>query len=188
MDAVSPAMLPVRAADTRGEARQHLIFTLGGESFAMDILRIREIIEFGAITEVPAAPPMVRGVINLRGAVVPVIDLSARFGRGATPIGRRTCIVILEMSDGESQQTLGIVVDGVTEVLEIPAGDIEPPPSFGARMRADFVSGMARVAGRFIVMLDLARVLAFDELSQLAGLAAEPPVSDGERADRSFAN
>lgn len=152
------------------DASQYLIFTLNGESFAMDILQIREIIEFGYLTEVPMTPDMVRGVINLRGAVVPVIDLSARFGRGQTAVGRRTCIVILEIDEGEALQTVGIVVDGVTEVLEIAAADIEPPPTFGARIRTDFVAGMGRVGSRFVIILDLARVLSFAELAQLAEL------------------
>ena len=172
MNAVKQAALPAPNAAERGEARQHLIFTLNGESFAMDILQIREIIEFGHLTEVPMTPEMVRGVINLRGAVVPVIDLSARFGRGQTAVGRRTCIVILEIDDGDGEalQTVGIVVDGVTEVLEIAAADIEPPPTFGARIRTDFVAGMGRVGRRFVIILDLARVLSFAELAQLAEL------------------
>ncbi|MFZ2853899.1 MAG: chemotaxis protein CheW [Rhodocyclaceae bacterium] len=151
-----------------GEPSQYLIFTLNGESFAMDILQIREIIEFGHLTEVPMTPETVRGVINLRGAVVPVIDLSARFDRGQTAVGRRTCIVILEIDDGEALQTVGIVVDGVTEVLEIAAADIEPPPAFGARMRTDFIAGMARLGERFVIILDLASVLSLAELAQLA--------------------
>lgn len=167
MNARNQIALPVvPIADN--EASQYLIFTLNGESFAVDILHIREIIEFGPLTEVPMTPDMVRGVINLRGAVVPVIDLSARFGRGQTHIGRRTCIVILEIDDGEALQTLGIVVDGVTEVLEMAAADIAPPPTFGARIRADFVAGMGRVDSRFVIILNLERVLSFTELAQLA--------------------
>lgn len=165
------------ASEGASVSRQYLIFTLGGESFAMDILQIREIIEFGDLTTVPMMPPMVRGVINLRGAVVPVIDLSARFGRDQTLIGRRTCIVILQLEEAAEEgepgvsQTLGIVVDGVTEVLDIPAGDLEPAPNFGARIRTEFIAAMARVAGRFIILLDMARVLSADELSTLAAMA-----------------
>lgn len=170
MNTVRQAVLPPPKEAESDDASQYLIFTLNGESFAMDILQIREIIEFGYLTEVPMTPDMVRGVINLRGAVVPVIDLSARFGRGQTAVGRRTCIVILEIDEGEALQTVGIVVDGVTEVLEIAAADIEPPPTFGARIRTDFVAGMGRVGSRFVIILDLARVLSFDELAQLAEL------------------
>lgn len=173
MTASNQLALSIAPVTDGDDASQYLIFTLNGESFAMDILQIREIIEFGHLTEVPMTPDMVRGVINLRGAVVPVIDLSARFGRGQTAIGRRTCIVILEIDEGEALQTVGIVVDGVTEVLEIAAADITPPPTFGARIRTDFIAGMGRVGGRFVIVLDLARVLSFAELAQLAELGCE---------------
>lgn len=146
---------------------QYLVFTLAEEVFAIDILRIREIIEFGQMTRVPLMPASVRGVINLRGAVVPVVDLQARFGRGETVVARRTCVVILEVADGDGFQVLGVMVDAVNEVIEIPAADIEPPPAFGARIRSDFISGMARVNGRFIIVLEAARVLSVDEMAAL---------------------
>lgn len=170
-----PTALPILpAAPLTAEAggrQQYLAFNLNGEVFAIDILQIREIIEFGKITIVPMAPPSVRGVINLRGAVVPVIDLSAHFRREPTPVARRTCIVILEVPvDGQASQSLGIIVDAVNEVLEIPACDIEPAPSFGTRLRTDFIAGMGRVAGRFIIILDLPKVISLDELGQLAEL------------------
>ncbi|KTT15486.1 chemotaxis protein CheW [Pseudacidovorax intermedius] len=151
------------------EPSQYLTFQLAGEMFAIGILAIREIIEYGELTTVPMMPPSVRGVINLRGAVVPVIDLQARFGRESTPVGKRTCIVIVEVEaeDGE-RQVLGIVVDAVSEVLDIAAADIEPAPAFGARIRADFIQGMGKVRGRFVILLDLAHVLAGDELAALA--------------------
>lgn len=151
--------------------RQYLAFTLNGEIFAIDILQIREIIEYGQLTEVPMMPTSVRGVINLRGAVVPVIDLSARFGRDRSAVARRTCIVIVEIAEDDKTQTLGVMVDAVNEVLEIP--DIEPTPSFGARIRTDFIAGMGRVNGHFVIILDVARVFSVDEISDLAMLAAE---------------
>ena len=158
-----------------GSCRQYLAFTLNGEVFAIDILQIREIIEFGALTEVPMMPPTIRGVINLRGSVVPVIDLSARFGRGPSAVARRTCVVILEVSMDGLTQTLGVMVDAVNEVMEIPAEDIEPAPAFGTRIRTDFIAGMGRVNGRFVIILDVAHVFSLDELAslgQLAGSAA----------------
>ena len=153
--------------------RQHLAFTRNGEVFAIEILQIREIIEFGALTEVPMMPPTIRGVINLRGAVVPVIDLSARFGRGPSVVARRTCIVIIEVHMEETSQTLGVMVDAVNEVMEIPAEDVEPTPAFGARIRTDFIAGMGRVNGRFVIILDVARVFSLDELASLGNVAAE---------------
>ena len=154
------------------EPRQYLTFTLGGEMYAVETLSVKEIIEYGQVTAVPMMPPSIRGVINLRGAVVPVIDLKARFGGQATEITRRTCIVIIEIDEGEEQQVIGIVVDTVSEVLEIPAADIEPPPSFGARIRADFISGMGKIAGRFVILLDMGRVLSVAELAALSSFAA----------------
>lgn len=152
------------------EQQQYLTFLLGDEMFAIGILSIREIIEYGQVTEVPMTPPFIRGVINLRGAVVPVVDLAVRFGRQAREITRRTCIVIVEVESPDGNQEMGIVVDAVSEVLEIPAGDIEPPPEFGARIRIDFIRGMGKVGGRFVVLLDVDRVLSLDEVAVVANL------------------
>src|SRR5690348_13064725 len=121
--------------------QQYLSFLLGGELFAMGILSIREIIEYDGVTDVPMMPPCVRGVINLRGAVVPVVDLSSRFGRGPATIGRRSCIVIVDAAAQEEHQVIGVLVDAVNAVLDIDPADIEPPPSFGARLRGDFIAG-----------------------------------------------
>lgn len=170
---VSPgaaASRPVPPADA--DPGQVLTFVLGGELFAIAILAIKEIIEYRAPTEVPAMPPAVLGVINLRGAVVPVMDLQARLGRSRSAIGRRSCIVIVEIADGDGSQVVGVVVDAVSEVLEIPASEIEPPPSFGSRVPADFILGMGKVRGRFVILLDVARVLAVDDLIGAAALAA----------------
>lgn len=163
--------------ETLTEQQQYLTFSLGEEMFAIGILAIREIIEYGCLTEVPMVPPFIRGVINLRGSVVPVVDMAVRFGRPAGQITKRTCIVIIETSDldpavsGGHGQQMGIVVDAVSEVLEIPSGDIEPPPEFGARIRIDFISGMGKVNGKFVVMLDVNRILALDEIAVLAAVS-----------------
>jgi purine-binding chemotaxis protein CheW len=146
---------------------QYLTFSLAGEMFGVGILNVKEIIEFGNLTEIPMMPPFIRGVINLRGAVVPVIDLAARFGGKTTEVGRRTCIVIVEVPDEETRHDIGIIVDAVSEVLEIPASEIEPPPSFGARIRADFIFGMGKVAGKFVILLDINKVLSVEEIAQL---------------------
>lgn len=159
--AVTPALFEARAA----EHGQYLIFTLAGESLAIGILAIKEIIEYGELTEVPMMPEAVRGVINLRGAVVPVIDLSARFGQARTAVSRRTCIVIVEIEEQGSRHDVGVIVDTVNEVLDIAPADIEAAPSFGARLRTDFIAGMGKVAGRFVIILDIAKVLCLDELA-----------------------
>ena len=148
---------------------QYLAFTLGGETFAMDIRSIREVIQFGGITEVPLMPPFIRGVINLRGSVVPVIDLFVRFGRPASQVAHRTCIVILELAQGEATAELGILVDNVSEVLSIAASEIEPAPAFGSDLRAEFLAGVAKVGERFVILLDVNHVLSIDELAALVG-------------------
>ncbi|MBN8441057.1 MAG: chemotaxis protein CheW [Thauera sp.] len=153
--------------------QQYLTFSLGGEVFALGILNVKEIIEFGKITEIPMMPAFIRGVINLRGAVVPVIDLSARFGGAASAVSRRTCIVIVELGNGEDRQDLGVIVDAVNEVLEIPRADIEPPPTFGAKIRADFIQGMGKVNGTFVIILNVERVLSTEEITLLAGMSSE---------------
>jgi purine-binding chemotaxis protein CheW len=158
---------PVQAAE---ENRQYLTFMLGGEIFAIGILSIKEIIEFGQLTTVPLMPEHIRGVINLRGAVVPVIDLSARFGRAGTEVTRRTCIVIIEVMGGESHQDIGVVVDAVNEVVEIPGSQIEPAPAFGANIRTDFIQGMGKVNERFVIILSVDHVLSVDELAALGEL------------------
>jgi len=156
-------------------ARQFLTFLLGGEMYAVGILPIKEIIEYGQLTAVPMMPAFIRGVINLRGAVVPVIDLSARFGGPPTPVGRRTCTVIIETETDGERQDVGILVDAVSEVLDIAESDIEPAPSFGTRLRPDFVAGMGRIGGRFVILLDLGRVLSVDEMAAVSA-AAQPAV------------
>jgi purine-binding chemotaxis protein CheW len=149
------------------EPGQYLTFQLGGEMFAIGILAIKEIIEYGTLTTVPMMPNAVRGVINLRGAVVPVMDLQARFGKPSSEVGKRTCIVIVEVNTETQRQVIGVVVDAVNEVLDIAASDIEPPPAFGARIRSDFIQGMGKVKGRFVILLDLDRALSVEEIETL---------------------
>ena len=151
---------------------QYLTFLLGGEMFAVGILNVKEIIEYGHLTEIPMMPAFIRGVINLRGSVVPVIDLSARFGGKTTEVSRRTCIVIVEVSDGDLRHDIGIMVDAVSEVLDIPGSEIEPPPSFGAKIRADFIFGMGKVNGKFVIILNIDNVLSVEEIAMLTGTAA----------------
>ncbi|MBQ5947354.1 chemotaxis protein CheW [Massilia sp. ST3] len=151
---------------------QYLTFMLGGETFAIGILAIKEIIEYGGVTEVPMMPACIRGVINLRGAVVPVMDLAVRFGRAPTAIGKRTCTVIVEIEADGEQQVVGVMVDAVNAVLEIAAADIEKAPSFGARIRTDFIAGMGKVNGKFVILLDVGNVLSAEGVDELAALGA----------------
>ncbi len=158
-----------------GDTHQYLTFTLGSEMFAVGILNVKEIIEYGNLTEIPMMPPFIRGVINLRGAVVPVVDLAARFGGKVSAVQRRTCIVIVEVTQEDAKHDIGIMVDAVSEVLEIQASEIEPPPSFGAKIRADFIAGMGKVAGKFVIILQIDRVLSVDEMALLANVAESSP-------------
>lgn len=164
----SEAAVPQEAA---AQGRQYLTFALAGDAFAIPIAKIKEIIEYRTPTDVPMMPPFIRGVINLRGRVVPVIDLSVRFGRGKSEASRRTCIVILEMVHEGQDQDVGMVVDSVSAVLDIADGDVEPPPSFGAKLRSDFMTGMGKVGEKFVIILDTDRVLSIEELSMLGGLS-----------------
>lgn len=154
---------------------QYLTFLLGGEMFAIPILNIKEIIEYGSLTTVPMMPEFIRGVINLRGSVVPVVDLAVRFGRKTTPVTKRTCIVIIEIESDGDKQDVGVVVDTVNEVLEIPRTEVEQAPSFGARVRADFISGMGKIAGKFVVILDVNHVLSIDEMAMLGQVGGAEP-------------
>jgi purine-binding chemotaxis protein CheW len=149
----------------RHDLNQYLLFMLGRETFALPILCIKEILEYQAPTEVPMVPEFVRGIVNLRGAVVPVIDLARRFGREASPTTKRTCIVIVETRINEESQVFGVVVDAVNEVLEIPPTEIEAPPSFGATVRTDFILGMGKVNQRFVVILSVDVALCLDEMA-----------------------
>ncbi len=160
-----------------GDTHQYLTFTLGGEMFAVGILNVKEIIEYGNLTEIPMMPGFIRGVINLRGAVVPVVDLAARFGGKTSEVQRRTCIVIVEVQQDDARHDIGIMVDAVSEVLEIGAKDIEPPPSFGAKVRADFIAGMGKVGGKFVIILQIERVLSVDEMALLADVSQANPES-----------
>jgi purine-binding chemotaxis protein CheW len=157
------------ATNDKGAPAQYLTFMLGGESFGIGIMAVKEIIEFGSITEVPMMPDSIRGVINLRGAVVPVMDLAARFGRAPAVQGKRTCIVIVELEHEGERQITGVVVDAVSAVLDIPAAEIEPAPSFGTRIRGDYIAGMGKVNGKFVILLNVEQVLKLDGLPDLAG-------------------
>jgi len=167
------SLAELKSAQAVTEQRQYLTFMLGGEMFSIGILAIKEIIEYNGLTEVPMMPACIRGVINLRGAVVPVMDLSARFNKPSTEVTKRTCIVIVEVRNEEQEsQVMGVVVDAVNAVLEIPSTEIEPPPAFGARIRTDFIEGLAKVDGKFVILLDVNQVLSIDDLGALAQAAA----------------
>ncbi len=151
--------------------KQYLCLAVGVETYAIGIDMVREILEVGRMTPLPLTPDFVRGVMNLRGAVVPVIDLKARFGDAPAVIGRRSSVVIVETDhrDQEGPLVVGVLVDGVSEVLEISSQDIEPVPALGTRIPREFLQGMAKAKGALLSILDVDRIL---ELDALAGLIA----------------
>ena len=164
-----------RTAEVAAEPTQYLTFLLGSEVFAIGILAIKEIIEYGGVTGVPMMPEFIRGVINLRGSVVPVMDLSLRFGRPASPVTKRTCIVIVETGNADGgNEHIGVAVDAVHAVIDIEAGDIEPPPAFGTRIHTAFIHGLGKVNGKFVIVLDVQRVLDVKELNDAAAMDANP--------------
>ncbi len=156
-------------ATIAADAVQYLRFALGAEMYAIGIDAVREILKVVQMTELPLMPDFVRGVMNLRGAVVPVIDLSARLGLHITPIDRRTCIVIVEVGaqPGSSGQILGMLVDAVHEVVACTPAEMEAVPALGTQVDPDFLIGMARVRGQIVPVLDIDRTLELDELAQL---------------------
>lgn len=148
-------------------ASQFLTFTIGSEHFGMDLNQTREIIEYAGITQVPLMPQFLSGVINLRGEVVPVIDLAVRLGRDPITVHKRTCVIVIELHSFEQHCVLGLLADAVNEVIELPATDIEDAPAFGAKIRAEFIQGIAKSNGEFIVLLDAEKTLSPIELAHL---------------------
>lgn len=147
--------------------RQILTFQCGDESFAFDISSVREIIGYEGVTKIPLVPQHIRGVLNLRGNVVPVIDLKARLWKEPTETNRFSCILIIEFEHNGDEETLGLLVDSVTEVVSLNRDDFENTPEFGAGIRTEFIEGIAKISGRFVVVLEAKNVLNIDELTGL---------------------
>lgn len=147
--------------------KQFLTFTIADEHFGMELHQTREIIEYAGITQVPLMPQFITGVINLRGEVVPVIDLSVRLGREAITIHKRTCVIVIELHSSEQHCVLGLLADAVNEVIDISVNDIEDAPAFGAKIRAEFIQGIAKKGDEFIVLLDAEKTLSPRELAHL---------------------
>ncbi len=158
------------AAKTDREGK-YLSFFLDGEEYGIGILKIKEIIGMMPITPIPQIPEFVKGVINLRGKVIPVIDLRLRFGMSEIDYTDRTCIIVVEFSTAGGRLHTGIVVDSVSEVLNIRGSDIEDTPAFGAKLSTDYILGMAKIAGGVKILLDIDRVLTKDECDLLDNVA-----------------
>jgi purine-binding chemotaxis protein CheW len=154
---------------------QYLTFYLAGEEYGIGILRVKEILEYDTVTPVPQTPPAIRGVINLRGSVVPVVGLAAKFGLPPSPLAKRTCIVIVEVCLDGRETVMGLLVDAVSQVMDLTPADIEPPPAFGTAVTVDYLQAMGKVGKRFVLLLDVDKVLAAPELLAADALGATPP-------------
>jgi purine-binding chemotaxis protein CheW len=163
-------MSPALPATAAGEGK-YLTFTLAGEEYGIGILKIKEIIGMMPITFVPQTPQFIKGVINLRGKVIPVMDLRLRFGMPVMDYSERTSIIVVEIDGQAGTVQMGIVVDAVSEVLSIKAEDIEPTPSFGAKINTDFILGLAKMNGGIKILLDINRVLSREEAAAVAEAA-----------------
>lgn len=149
------------------EESQFLTFLSGSEFFGVGILHVKEIKEYSTVTTIPMMPEYVKGVINLRGNVVPIIDLPVRFGREKSSITKRTCVIIVEVEHEEEFMDIGILVDAVNEVIDILPDAIEPAPSFGSKIRTEFIAGIGKLENQFVILLDINKVLSVSELSSL---------------------
>lgn len=160
------------AAKETEEHRQYLSFTLAGSDYAVGILQVKEILQYEVVTKVPSVPASVRGVINLRGSVVPVVDLAVKFGLAATTVTSRTCILIVEAALEGERVVMGVLADQVREVLDLGRDDVEPPPTFGTQVKVEFITGMAKVGKGFVLLLDLDRCISAREKAAAIDLAA----------------
>ena len=156
---------------------QYLTFYVAGEEYAVTILKVTEIIEAVSLTHVPGTPSWIRGVLNLRGAVVPVVDLAVKFGLAPTELTKRTCVVMVELEDVEHGQgdrmVLGVMADSVHQVVELGPGQIQPPPSFGPKVRVECIQGMGVTGDALVVLLDIDRVLSSNEILAASLVDAE---------------
>jgi purine-binding chemotaxis protein CheW len=155
------------AKSKSGREGKYLTFTLAGEEYGISILKVKEIIGLMAITMVPQTPVYVKGVVNLRGKVIPVVDIRLKFGMEAMDYTERTCIIVVEIGAHSDRIQIGIVVDSVSEVLNIKAGEIEETPNFGSRLQTDYILGMAKAGGGIKILLDIDRILRSDELDTI---------------------
>ncbi len=149
------------------ELHKFLSFKIAEDNFGLSILKVKEIIEYQELTEVPMMPRFICGAINLRGHVVPVIDLSVRLGRESQDIGRRTCVIITEVGSINDRMEVGLLVDAVNEVMDIHPRDIDPAPSFRGSVRTEFIHGMGKIGEKFIILLDIENILSLQDIELL---------------------
>lgn len=147
-----------------------LTFALGNEEYGIPIQKVKEIIGIMDITNIPKTPQFIKGVINLRGKIIPVMDLRLKFSLEEKEYNQRTCIIVVEINISENKRMMGIVVDTVSEVVNIQKGEIEPPPQYSSHTDSEFLIGMGKVKGKVILLLDIEHVLTSEELVLLKGI------------------
>lgn len=147
------------------DACQYLTFMLSDEEYAVPIMQVKEIIEYNDLTSVPMVPAFIAGALNLRGGIVPVINLAIKFGIPASEITRRTCVVIMEVMLDNEQTVIGMLVDKVLQVIDIADENIDAAPTLGAQMRTDFIRGMGKLDDRFVIILAINKVLSVEEVA-----------------------
>ena len=160
----------VAVLDPNGRAGKYLVFHLGNEEFGTEVLKVREIMGLQDITNVPQTPPFVKGVINLRGKVIPVVDLRLKFGLEPEEYTQRTCIIVIRTHQGDEDLMIGMIVDGVAEVLTLAESDIEDTPDFGSGVATPYLKGMAKIKGKVKILLDIDQVLSTSEITGLTAL------------------
>lgn len=163
--------MKVECETKRAQAGKYLTFKLAAEEYGLEILKVQEIIKMMEITKVPRTPDFVRGVINLRGKVIPVVDLRLKFGMESKETTDKTCVIVVQVRRQESVVTMGIIVDEVSEVLDISGEEIEDAPSFGTSVDTRFILGMAKAKGSVKILLDINKVLASEEIAALGNIA-----------------
>ena len=161
---MSDAVMEIRA-QTQSQEGKYLTFQLGQEIYGLRILKVQEIMGMMAVTHIPRTPLFVRGVVNLRGKVIPVIDLRLKFGMESHEDTERTCVIVVQIVRGDQQVTMGLIVDEVSEVVDIAAEQIEPPPSFGSAVDTAFILGMGKVGEKVVMLLDVDCVLSGEEMA-----------------------
>ena len=184
---IHPVLRTFRQEGEMGEATvskttQYLTFKLGEEIFAVDVAQVREILDFTTVTKIPQTPDFMRGVINLRGSVVPVVDMRLKFGMAKTEKSVNTCIVVVEVNLDNETLIIGALADSVQEVIELESGQIEPPPKIGSRLKVEFLKGMGKRDETFIMILDIDKVFSAAEIAVVQAATGERPATQALEA------
>jgi chemotaxis signal transduction protein len=162
---------------SQGQAQQYLSFMVAGAEYGVPILKVKEILQYEEPTRVPGTPASIRGVLNVRGAAVPVVDLGVRFGKGESAPTKRTCVLVLD-TEAAAGRALAVVADAVNEVVDLRSEDVEPPPDFGAGVRLDYLVGVGKVGKRFALLVDIDRVLTAPDVGSADAAVLPAPEAE----------